>query len=65
MVKPTPHLGTALADTQISLGHKDDGRADTAFLCKTSFKAITSTDPMFISSTGFQHIILTTKQELS
>lgn len=36
-----PHLGTALADTQFSLGDKDNGRVDTAFLCKTSIKAIT------------------------
>lgn len=27
-----PYLGTALADTQFSLAHKDNGKGDAAFL---------------------------------
>lgn len=34
-----PHLGTALAGTQFSLGHKGNGSVNTAFLWKTSIKA--------------------------
>lgn len=36
-----PYLGTALADTQFSLVHKDNGKVDAAFLCKTSIKTVT------------------------
>lgn len=57
-----PHLGSALADTQFSLGHKDNGTVHTAFLCKTSTEALTQTDPMF---TGLWYIILKIKKELS
>lgn len=60
-----PYLGTALADTQFSLVHKDNGKVDAAFLCKTSIKTVTQTDPEFTSSTGSQYIILTIKEELS